>query len=317
MQKVNECRLLLTVLKATLQFLSNTYYLWPLNTRFRAYKWNATDPCFRDECIKPGGPSTSIRHQKYPLITSPPQLPPVQKGWEKLFNEVSWDSVNIYLMLWCNAWLHQCWSNLHTGTRTLLAAFPSSHGCFAVVHPKTSICIWLCKEEGSVLASPGGAVWLPLRPSKQPQGLDWAFQHQENRTMGLLWNSISLTSCMRHDRSWQPLLPPQRWRALFLGVQKTSLKSVPKRDLASLASEKCMLFPDGSWHIKSIRNYNLTESSTIPVKAHFGVWGSHTEFISVFRPVLSTRSQLIQGVFFQLAKLNLWQKKPLKPMLWV
>lgn len=41
--------------------------------------------------------------QKYPLIISSPQLPPAQKGWEKLFNRVSWDLANV---TWCYAWLH-------------------------------------------------------------------------------------------------------------------------------------------------------------------------------------------------------------------
>lgn len=179
----------------------------------------------------------------------------------------------------------------HTHTHTLLAAFPLSCGCLAVMRPKTSVSIWFCREGGSVLASPGGAIWLPLGLSKEPQNLDWEFWHQENAMMG------PSMGCMRCHRRWWPLLPPPRWRVLFLGVQKTALKWVPKLDLASAALEKCVLFPDGSRHVKSITNYNPSEGSTTPVKAYFRAWGSHTEFISVFSSVFSTRSQLIQLFF--------------------
>lgn len=41
-------------------------------------------------------------------------------------------------MMWCTAWLHQQWSNLHTGTCTGLAALPWSWGFFAAVCPETS-----------------------------------------------------------------------------------------------------------------------------------------------------------------------------------
>lgn len=168
---------------------------------------------FRDEGRKSIVPSTSIRQQKYPLIIN--HLRSFLLPWRNFFNWVSWDLANIELMMWCNVWLHQHWSNLHTGTCALLTAFPLSHGHFAAVSPGTSVSICFFKEGGSVLVSSGGAIWFPLRPSKQPKHLDWVFWHQENPMMCPLSNPNSL---MRSHRRWWPLLSSPRWRALFLGV---------------------------------------------------------------------------------------------------
>lgn len=88
----------------------------------------------------------------------------------------------------------------------------------------------------------------------------------------------------------EPLLLLPKWRVVSLGVQKTTLSSGPKLLLSSMTSEKCIIFPDGSWHVKNIRNYNPSKGTRSTVQWCFRTWGSHVAFISVFCPALSTSS---------------------------